>query len=125
AGVPLNVAVPSPLLVNVTPAGSVTPPRVIVVAAGNACVVTVKLPLMPTVNVVLFALVKRPASLILSVKLCVAAVPTPLTAENLNVCAPPVPAAGVPLSVAVPSPLSTKVTPDGNAPDWVSAAVGT
>ena len=34
------------------------------------------------------------------------------------------PAAGVPARVAVPSPLSTKVTPVGNAPVSVSAAVG-
>ena len=35
-----------------------------------------------------------------------------------------VPAAGVPASVAVPSPLSTNVTPAGSAPVSVSAAVG-
>ena len=34
------------------------------------------------------------------------------------------PAAGVPAKVAVPSLLSTKVTPVGNAPVSVSAAVG-
>ena len=32
--------------------------------------------------------------------------------------------AGVPASVAVPSPLSTKVTPVGSAPVSLSAAVG-
>ena len=34
------------------------------------------------------------------------------------------PAAGVPARVAVPSPLSTKVTPAGSAPVSVSAGVG-
>ena len=34
------------------------------------------------------------------------------------------PAAGVPASVAVPSPLSTKVTPVGRAPVSLSAGVG-
>ena len=34
----------------------------------------------------------------------------------MNGYAPPVPAAGVPASVAVPSPLSTNVTPVGSAP---------
>ena len=34
------------------------------------------------------------------------------------------PAAGVPASVAVPSPLSTKVTPAGSAPVSLSAEVG-
>ncbi len=37
---------------------------------------------------------------------------------------PPVPAAGVPARVAVPSPLSTNVTPVGNAPVSLSAGVG-
>jgi hypothetical protein len=35
-----------------------------------------------------------------------------------------VPDAGVPARVAVPSPLSVNVTPDGSAPDFDSAAVG-
>ena len=34
------------------------------------------------------------------------------------------PAAGVPARVAVPSPLSTKVTPVGRGPDSVRAGVG-
>ena len=34
------------------------------------------------------------------------------------------PAAGVPASVAVPLPLSVNVTPDGSAPDSVTAATG-
>jgi hypothetical protein len=35
-----------------------------------------------------------------------------------------VPAAGVPLSVAVPLPLATNVTPVGSAPVFVNDAVG-
>ncbi len=38
---------------------------------------------------------------------------------------PAVPPAGVPLSVAVPLPLSTNVTPLGSAPVRVSVGVGT
>ena len=37
---------------------------------------------------------------------------------------PPVPAAGVPVSAAVPSPLSTNVTPVGSAPVSLKAGVG-
>src|SRR5262249_43926996 len=124
AGVPVSVAwpVPPPLFVNVTPVGSV-PVCVIVAATGKLWVVIVKLPLLPTVNVVLFALVKRPASLMFSVKVCVPGAPTPLGAVKVRGWGPPVPAAGVPPSVAVPSPLSTKVTPDG-APLWVTAGLG-
>jgi hypothetical protein len=47
------VAVPSPLLVNVTPLGSV--PVLDSVEAGKPLVVTMKLPLVPIVNVVEFA----------------------------------------------------------------------
>jgi hypothetical protein len=38
---------------------------------------------------------------------------------------PAVPLAGVPLSAAVPLPLSTKVTPDGRAPNSDKAGFGT
>jgi hypothetical protein len=44
AGVPASVAVPSWLSVKVTPVGSATPPRVIVVAAGKLLVVIEKAP---------------------------------------------------------------------------------
>jgi hypothetical protein len=55
-GVPLSVPVPLPLSVNARLPGSATPPRVID-GAGVPVVVTVKLPSVPTVNVVAFALV--------------------------------------------------------------------
>jgi hypothetical protein len=55
AGVPASVAVPSPSSVNVTPVGSV--PVTVSVTGGAPRVVTVKLPSVPTENVVAFALV--------------------------------------------------------------------
>ena len=55
AGVPASVAVPSPLSVNVTSAGSV--PVAVSVTGGGPWVVTVKLPAVPTTNVVASALV--------------------------------------------------------------------
>jgi hypothetical protein len=55
AGVPLSVAVPFPLLTNVTPLGSA--PLSLTDGVGVPVAVTVKLPAVPTVNVVLLALV--------------------------------------------------------------------
>lgn len=55
AGVPESVAVPLPLLVNITPEGRV--PVRESVALGEPVVVKVKLPLVPTVKVVALALV--------------------------------------------------------------------
>ena len=43
----------------------------------------------------------------------------------VNGYVPPVPAAGVPESVAVPSKLSLNVTPDGSAPVSDKSALGT
>jgi len=54
--VPASVAVPFPLFVNVTPDGS-DPPLKLNVGAGTPVVVTVKLPALPTANVVDAALV--------------------------------------------------------------------
>src|SRR5262245_33634512 len=50
---------------------------------------------------------------------------TPFTAVNVIACGPPVPAAGVPLNVPVPSALATKVTPAGSVPVTLSVGVGT
>jgi hypothetical protein len=47
-----------------------------------------------------------------------------LLAENVRAKVPPLPDAGVPLSVAVPFPLSLNVTPLGSAPVAVSDGVG-
>jgi hypothetical protein len=58
------------------------------------------------------------------VKLWTAFGATPLSAVTLITYAPPVPAAGVPLIVAVPSPLSAKLTPVGTVPVRVIVGVG-
>jgi hypothetical protein len=91
------------------------------VAAGNPLAVTVKLPAVPTVNVALLALVMAGGWSMVSVKLCVAAVPTPFVAVNVRLYVPPVPAAGVPLNTPVDA---LKVTPFGNAPDSLSVDAG-
>ena len=78
AGVPLNVPVPFPLSLNVTPLGSA--PVSVSVGVGAPVVVTVKLPAVPTVNVVVFALVTAGTWFTFSVKLWLAVVPTPLLA---------------------------------------------
>ena len=57
-------------------------------------------------------------------KLWLAAVPTPLLAVNVRGYVPPVPDAGVPLSVPVPLPLSLNVTPLGSVPASLSDGVG-
>ncbi len=113
AGVPPNVPVPFPLSTNVTPDGS-APVRVMA-ATGNPVVVTANVPATPTVNVVALALVTAGAWLTVSVKACVLSGRTLFEAVNVIAYVPPVPAAGGPLSVPVPLPLSTNVTPAGNA----------
>src|SRR5262249_20285172 len=76
-------------------------------------------PATPSAKAAAGALVKMGLALPLatdSVKLCTAGVPTPLAAVNVSGYEPALPAAGVPVSVAVPLPLSVNVTPAGNAP---------
>jgi len=107
-------------LTNVTPLGSA--PVSVSDGFGVPVVVTVKLPAMPTVKAVLFALVTAGASITVNVKLWFAGVPDPLLAVIVREYVPP--DAGVPPSVAVPFPLSTKVTPLGNAPVSVNDGVG-
>src|SRR5262245_53978049 len=96
------------------PLGRLAPPRAMV-GVGKPDVVTVNAPAVPTLNVALLALVMAGAWLTLSVKLWVGEGPAVLVAVNVIAYAPPVPAAGVPASVPVPSPLSTKVTFEGRA----------
>jgi len=120
AGVPLRTPVPG---VNDTPVGSV--PVSLNVGAGVPVAITVNVPAVPTVNVVLLPLVITGAVSTVSVKLCVARVPTPLVAVNVMGYMPTLPGAGVPLSVPVPFPLSTKVTPPGKvAPPSLRAGSG-
>ena len=123
AGVPLSVPVPLPLSTNVTPAGSAAPPRASV-GSGKPLVVTVNVPGVPTVNVVVAALVIAGASLTFNVKVCVPFGRTPFDAVNVSADGPPVAAPGVPLNVPVPLPLSTNVTPAGSEPLTEIAGVG-
>jgi len=91
---------------------------------GEPLVITVKVPRTPTVKVVPFPLRMAAPWFTTSVKFCTAAVPTPLLAVIASGYPFAVPGAGVPLRVAVPSPLSTNVTPVGNAPVSVRDGVG-
>ena len=50
--------------------------------------------------------------------------PTPFAAVMDKSYTPPVPTAAVPESVAVPSPLSWNVTPEGNTPVSVKVGAG-
>jgi hypothetical protein len=120
AGVPASVAVPFPLSVNVTPLGSV--PDSVIAGAGGPVAVTVNVPAAPTVNVVLFALVIVGAWSTVRVKFCTKFAPTPFEAVNLMGYVPPVPAAGVPLSIPVDG---VNVTPVGSVPDSLNVGVGT
>ena len=79
AGVPESVPVPFRLSVKVTPEGKATPPLAMV-GAGKPVVVTVKLPSVPTVKVVAFALVIAGAWFTVRVKFWFAFGATPLFA---------------------------------------------
>src|SRR4051794_28908763 len=83
------------------------------------CVVTLNNPGRPAVNVTMFALVMTGGPLTVRVKLWLTAGATPLFAVMVIGKVPPT--VGVPDSVAVPLPLSWKVTPLGSAPVLVSA----
>ena len=110
---------PSPLSTNVTPVGRV--PVSVEVPVGLPAVVTRKVPLFPTLKVALSALVTLGAKLTFKAKFWVAGGLTPLSATKLRLKTPPF--VGVPLKVAVPSPLSTNVTP-GSVPVSVIAGAG-
>ena len=75
--------------------------------------VTVNVPNAPTVNVVASPLVNVGRSRTSRVN-CWVSLPTELVAVSWNVVLPLL--VGVPPSVAVPSPLSTRVIPAGSAP---------
>ena len=81
-----------------------------------------KVPAEPSRNVVWLAEVMAGAACTVRVKDWVASDPTPLEASMLSGNTPP--AVGVPARVAVPFPLSVKVTPAGSAPVSVRAASG-
>ena len=84
AGVPDSVAVPSPLSTKVTPLGRGPLSLSAALAGKLGPVVTMKLPGVPTPNVVLLALVIDGASLSVSVKVWVASGVTPLVAVMVN-----------------------------------------
>jgi len=83
--VPLSVAVPFPLSLNVTPLGSV--PVSVRDGVGVPVVVTVKLPAVPTINVVLLALVIAGACVVFTVRVkpWLAGAPPPLLAVMVKV----------------------------------------
>ena len=120
AGRPLRPAVPFPLSTKLTPVGRA--PDSVRAAVGYPVEVTVKVPALPSVNVVLSAEVMEAAASTVRVKDWVAGLATPLVAVMVIGKEPVVEVA--PARVAVPSPLSTKLTPDGRAPDSVSEGVG-
>ena len=101
---------------NVNPTGSV--PVSDNVGAGKPVAATVNVPAVPTVNVVLFALILQRLATV-SKKLWVEFGETPFCAIMVMEYVPPVPAAGVPLITPVPR---LKVTPVGSGP--VSLNVG-
>lgn len=119
---PENVAVPFVKAVNVIPDGRV--PAVLAIAGvGTPLADTVNVPAEPIVKVALVALVNAgatPATTV-RVKLWFA---VPLLFWAVMPSELVLGAVGVPLIVAVPLPLSTKVTPEGSAPDTVSAGLG-
>ena len=84
AGVPDNVAVPLLLLTKVTPVGSAPDSLMLMPApVGKPVVVTEKVPAIPTVKVVLFALVIVGASLTVRVKFWAGVDPAALLAVNV------------------------------------------
>jgi hypothetical protein len=127
---PVMSAVPSPLLLKLTPRGSAPDSFRLVVMVADcelAAVVTVKSKLAFTANDVDAALVNTgtfapvlAAALTVRVKDCVVEPPV-LVALMVMVV---VLAAAVPAMEAVPFPLSVNLTPEGSAPVSLSAAVG-
>src|ERR1700712_641070 len=116
------VAVPFPFWVNVTPDGRA--PVWVMAGVGEPVAVTVKEPEVPAVKVVLVALVKTGGWPTVTVRVWVAFGLTPLPAVRLSGYVPPLPAAGVPDRVAVPLPLSVKVSPAGRVPVLLITGVG-
>lgn len=118
-GVPEMVAVPLVLALKVNPAGRA--PVSASVAVGEPVVVTVKFKAFPTVSEVEAELVNLVAVPI-TIESVAVAVPLAFLAVRVSVEVPAV--VGVPVMVAVPSPLLVKRTPVGRVPVSVMAAVG-
>src|SRR5664280_87152 len=118
-GVPEMVAVPLVLALKVNPLGRA--PVSASVAVGEPVVVTVKVEALPTVGVTRELLVNFGGVPMVMVRACVTE-PLALVAVRVSVEVPAV--VGVPVMVAVPSPLLVKRTPVGTVPVSVMAAVG-
>jgi hypothetical protein len=118
--VPEIVAVPSPLFLKLTPLGSV--PVLVRDGFGKPVVVTMKANWVLTLSVTADGLVIAGAWLTVRVKFWVAVVPTPLAAAMARGNVPP--AVAVPAIVAVPFPLSAKVSPGGTVPDSLMDGTG-
>lgn len=116
------MAVPFPLFTKVTPLGRA--PVILKLGAGNPLAVTIKVPAVPTTNVVDAALVIAGASFTVRMNVWVAGGLSPLVAVIVRGYTPPVPAAPPPARVAVPSPLSVKLTPPGSAPLTLNLGAG-
>src|SRR5581483_4274382 len=119
------VAEPSPLSVKLTPGGK--SPVTANDGGGEPVAWTVKEPPMPAGMVKLAGVVKTggwPAARTVSVKVWVLSLPTPLWAVIVRRWGPSLPGSGVPYSVAVPSWLLTKKSPEGRSPVSVNPAVG-
>jgi hypothetical protein len=121
-GVPESVPVPLWLSTNVTLAGSA--PASAMLGVGNPVVVTVKEFGTPYAKVALLALVKAGACWRIIVNDCVTGEPIPFVAVKLMLKSPPINTSGVPWSVPVPLPLSTKLRPVGRWPASVMLGVG-
>jgi len=123
-GVPLRLAVPFRLSVKLIPPGKV--PVKLNVGEGYPLLVKANDPGVPTKNVVLFELVIAGPSPMDKVRVWVASGFTPFDPVRETAYIPPSPATGVPLRVAVPSPLSIRVRLAGRAGllEKVTAEVG-
>src|SRR5271170_387038 len=113
-GVPARVAVPSPLAVSASPAGSA--PVSVTSGVGDPVVVIANDPAEFCVKSALDPLVMAGAAPVFTVIVSesVAVLPEALLAETDTVSLPA--AAGSPEMVAVPYPLSTRLSPDGSVP---------
>jgi hypothetical protein len=120
-GVPEMVPVPSRLSVNDNPAGSWL--VVLMAAVGDPVVVTETESAVPAVSVVSAALVNSGAWSTVIIRSWTA-LPAVSVAVNVTGQVPSEPAAGVPDTIAVPSPLSANDSPEGNVPDWEISETG-
>ncbi len=121
AGVPDRRAVSGPLPTRVTPLGRA--PVSVKVTFGKPVAVTVNDPVVPTSKVVLLPLVIAGTDSTSNANDCVAVL-MELVAFIVSAYCPKFPEGTVPAKVAVPFPLSVKVTPPGSTPVSVIAGVG-